>query len=142
MVRTYSFENTIVTISHPDVGQYTMYGAGLGDIMISRSNDETSHEISADLSVLISKSVKKNGTITINVLQASDANDFMIRLVKYVETAVPAVFAQTQISIESNSTGEKWVCTGVSPQKMADVTYGAQGTTKPWNMMAASIELQ
>ena len=63
MVRTYSFENTIVTISHPDVGQYTMYGAGLGDITISRSNDETSHEISADLSVLISKSVKKNGTV-------------------------------------------------------------------------------
>ena len=142
MVRTYSFENTIVTISHPDVGQYTMYGAGLGDITISRSNDETSHEISADLSVLISKSVKKNGTVTINVLQASDANDFMLRLVKYVETAVPAVFAKTQISIESNSTGEQWVCTGVSPPKMADVTYAAQGTTKDWNMMAASIELQ
>ena len=81
MVSTYSFENTIVTISHPDVGQYTMYGAGLGDITISRSNDETSHEISADLSVLISKSVKKNGTVTINVLQASDENKFMILLV-------------------------------------------------------------
>lgn len=142
MTRTYSFENTIVTISHPDVGQFTLYGAGLGDIQISRSNEETSHEVSADLSVLVSKSVKKNGTIALNVLQASDANDYMAKLVKYVETASPSVFAQTQISVESNSTGEKWVCTGVSPQKMADVTYGSQGTTKTWNMMAASIELQ
>ena len=142
MTRTYSFENTIVTISHPDVGQFTLYGAGLGDIQISRANEETTHEVSADLSVMVSKSVKKNGTVSLSVLQASDANDYMAKLVKYVETASPSVFAQTQISIESNSTGEKWICTGVSPQKMADVTYAAQGATKNWNMMAASIELQ
>lgn len=142
MVRTYSFENTSVNINHPDVGNYSMYGAGMGDVTVSRTNDITTHEVSSDLSVLISRSAKKNGTIAINVLQASEANDFINKLCKYLETCDVSRFALGKIIINSRSTGENWVCTGVSHQKMPDRSYKSTGDYVSYTFMAAEVALQ
>lgn len=142
MIRTYSFEDTSLSISHPDVGAYSAYGAGLGDVTITRTNDITTHETSADLSVLISRTAKKNGTITINVLQASEANDYFNKFCKYLETCDINRFALGQVSIKSRSTGESWVCTGVTHQKMPDKNYTATGQYVSYVLMSASVVLQ
>ena len=86
-VYTYSFEDTSFTISHPSVGSFDAYGTGIGDISIAYSNDVTTHEVAADLAVIVSKSAKKNATITINALQTSELNSWLTRWANYIESA-------------------------------------------------------
>jgi hypothetical protein len=43
------------------------------------------------------------------------------------------------ITIKSKNLGDSTVCTGVSPQKLADRPYQAQGQHVTWNLMAAEI---
>lgn len=58
-VRVYSFEDTSVTIEHPSVGSFEAYGTGIGTLSVSFSNDITTHDVAADLAVVVSKSAKK-----------------------------------------------------------------------------------
>ena len=54
-VYTYSFEDTIVTFSHPNFGTYSAYGTGIGSLAIAYANDVTKHDVAADLAVVVSK---------------------------------------------------------------------------------------
>lgn len=138
----YSFEDTSVVISHPNFETYSAYGTGIGSIQVSMTNDVTSHEVAADLSVVVSKSVKKNGTVTFEVLQGSDFNKFLTRLASYLENASPAEFALATINIFNKSTGESYFCTGCSHQKRPDNQYQSQAQNRSWAWMCANISNQ
>lgn len=138
-VFTYSFEDTAATISHPNFGQYSAYGTGLGDITVSMANDVTSHDRSADLSVVISKHVYKDGTITFNVLQSSDFHNWLKKFTSFIENSPSDRFASGSIVIKNTSTGDSFTCRGVSHQKKPDVKYTAQAGTIDWVFMAAEI---
>lgn len=142
MIKTYSFENCSLSITHPDVGTYSMYGAGLGSASVSRANPITDHNVAADLSVLISRSAKKNGTLRISVLQASEANDFLNRLCNYLETCAVNRFARCSAILESISTGETWNCKGVTQSKIPDRSYSANGDMVEYEFMVAELTLQ
>lgn len=140
-IYTYSFEDTSVTISHPDLGSYSAYGTGIGTLSVSFANDVTMHDVAADLAVVVSKSAKKNGTATFEILQSSDFNNWLKKYVNYVLSAEPSRFAQASIIIKCNSTGDSWTLTGVSPQKTADASYQSQSQNRSWSLMAANIEM-
>ena len=123
-IYTYSFEDTSVTIQHPDLGSYSAYGTGIGT-----------------LAVVVSKSAKKNGTVTFEILQSSDFNSWLKKFYNYVISAAPSRFALATIIIKNNSTGDTFTCTGVSPQKAADANYQSQSQNRSWPMMAANIEM-
>ena len=142
MIKTHSFENCTLSITHPDVGTYPMYGAGLGQVQVSRESEITMHDVSADLSVLISRSAKKNGMLMVTVLQASEANDFLNRLCNYLETCNVERFARGTAVLESASTGETWRCKGVTHQKMPDRSYDARGGMVQYTFMVAELTLQ
>lgn len=142
MIRTYSFEDTSLSIAHPDVGTYSLYGAGLGNVTVSRTNNITTHNVSSDLSVLVSRTAKKNGTIRIDVLQSSEANDYLNKFCKYLETCDIGSFALGVMVINSESTGEQWACTGVTHEKMPDRSYQSEGQMVTYTFMAAEIDLQ
>lgn len=137
----YSFEDTSVTIQHPDMGSYSAYGTGIGTLSIQMANDITQHDIAADLAVVVSKSAKKNGSIAFEVLQSSDFNTWLKKYYNYVCSAGASRFALATIIIRSNSTGETYTCTGVSPQKLADDRYQSQSQNRTWTLMAANIEV-
>ena len=139
-VYTYSFEDTDVTIQHPEFGSYTAFGTGLGTITVSYSNDVTSHEVSADTAVVVSKSVKKNGTVTFNILQSSDFNTWLKNFANYLEAAPVSVFADATMLIRNRSTGETFDCSGVSHQKRPDTNYQSTSQNKDWVMMCAYID--
>ena len=139
---TYSFEDTDLTIQHPSYGSYSAYGTGLGDISISFTNDVTSHEVSADAAVVVSKSVKKNGSVGLNILQSSDFNTWLKGFANYLETAPASEFAQATMVVRNKSTGETFTCSGVSHSKKPDTQFQAQSQYKNWNMMCANIEMQ
>ena len=97
---TYSFEDTTVVLYHPSVGSFTAYGEGLNEVVVARANDATTHEPSADGSVLVNKIIKQNGTITLSVLRASEFEAWLNRLVKYLESAPVSEYALLEITNE------------------------------------------
>jgi hypothetical protein len=141
-IYTYSFEDTSLTISHPAVGSFDAYGTGIGDISIEFANDVTTHEVAADLAVIVSKSVKKNATITINALQTSELNAWLTKWANYIESAPTQQFAIASAVLKNSSTGEQWNCTGVSHQKKSGGSFKSTAETKQWVLMAANVEQQ
>lgn len=140
-IYTYSFEDTTVTIQHPSVGSFSAYGTGIGTLSVSMDSNITMHDVAADLAVVVSKSCKKNGSVTFNILQSSDLNTWMKKYYNYVVSAAPREFALATIVIKNNSTGEQYTCVGVSPQKLADVQYQSQAQNRDWVLMAANIDV-
>ena len=136
---TYSFEDTSLTISHPGFGTYTAYGTGIGDITISYANDVTYHNVAADLAVVVSKWVARNGNVQMNILQSSDFNEWLKKFAAFLEEAPTDQFALATMDIKNKSTGDTYHCTGVSHQKRADNSFQSQAQNRTWTMMCANI---
>lgn len=139
-IYTYSFADTTLTINHPSYGSYSAYGSGLGNITVAMANDVTTHEVSADAAVVVSKSVKKNGTVVIEVAQSSEFNEWLTSFTNYLEQAVTARFAEATMVIRNNSTGRTYTCSGVSHQKKADESYQSTSQNRSWTLMCAYID--
>ncbi len=138
-VYTYSFEDTSLTISHPGFGTYTAYGTGIGDITISYANDVTYHNVAADLAVVVSKWVARNGNVQMNILQSSDFNEWLKKFAAFLEESPTDQFALATMDIKNKSTGDSYHCTGVSHQKRSDNSFQSQAQNRTWTMMCANI---
>lgn len=138
----YDFAETTADLYHPSVGAFSAYGEGIGEVTITRANDITAHEASSDGVVLINKSIKKNGTVTFNALRASNFDQWLNKLAKYLETSSSSEFAMLEITITNPTTKETWYCTGCSHQKLPDAGYKAQVDYRSWSFMSANVELQ
>ena len=141
-VYTYSFEDTVLTISHPNFGTYSAYGTGIGSLSIAYANDVTKHDVAADLAVVVSKWVAKNGTVTLDIMQSSDFNAWLKKFTAFLENSDTDQFALATISISNKSTGDSYYCTGVSHQKQADNSLQSQAQNRSWTMMCANITQQ
>lgn len=142
MYNTYSFEDVTCSFEHPGVGAASSTGAGIGSISIAMANDKTAHDVAADGAVMISKLAGKNGTVAISVQQTSQLHKYFMKWYNYVDTAPASEWASMTITIKSNNLGDSSVCVGVSPQKLADRPYQAQGQQVTWNLMCAEITQQ
>lgn len=137
---TYSFADVVLIVSHPAVGQFTFTGEGVGSCSISRSNDVTQHDLAADGSVMVSKILAKNGTLTINIQQTSEGHKFLKRWLAYITNAETNEWAQASAVLRNPSLGETINMQGVSPQKRADVSYQSAGQQVAWSLMCAEID--
>lgn len=135
----YSFEDTVCTIAHPNFGSYSAYGTGIGSIAVSYANDVSDHQTSADLAVVISKHAYKNGIITFDILQSSDFNVWLKKLVAYLEEAETNQFALTTITLSNKSTGDTYYATGVTHRKRPDNSLQSQAQNRSWEMLCAYI---
>lgn len=141
MFTTYSFEDVTGSFNHPSVGAASTTGAGIGSFGISMAGEKTAHDKAADGSVMISKLAGKNGSVSITVQQTSELNKYLLKWYNYIDNAATSEFALMNLTIKSNNLGDTTVCTGVSPQKLADRPYQAQGQHVTWNLMAAEITM-
>lgn len=139
---TYSFEDTTININHPQFGNYSAYGSGIGTVTVSYTNDISAHDVASDLTVVVSKIAKMNGTVTFNILQSSDFNNYLKKLVAYLKQAPTSEWALTTINIENKSTGDTYVCSGASPQKIPDNSYTDQAGTRDWVWLVANISYE
>lgn len=135
----YSFEDTVVTISHPSVGVFSAYGTGIGDLSVNFSENTTTHEVAADQAVIVSKHVKRNGDVTFNISQVSEFNEWLKKFTAYIEEADASEFALATISISNKTTGDNYFCSGVSHQKIATNQLQSQAQNRSWVMMCAHI---
>ena len=140
MNTTYSFSDVSVIIAHPSVGQYVANGVGIGTINVSMTTDRTAHDVAADGSVMVTKIRGRNGAVTIAVQQTSELNKWLLKWYNYLEAAATSKWAETTITIKSPVMKDLISATGVSPQKLADKPYQAQGQNVNWTLMAADIQ--
>jgi hypothetical protein len=139
---TYSFSDVTCSFSHENVGSKSTTGTGVGSITISPSTTRTVHEVSADGNVMVSKVAGKNGTVSISVQQTSEVHQWLLNSwYNYIDSsdASTADWAAMNITVKNSNFDEISTCTGVSPEKVADLPYQAQGSMITWNLMAAEI---
>ncbi len=136
---TYSFQDVTCSFQHPAVGAKSSTGAGIGTISIAMASDRTHHEAAADGKIMVSKLIARNGTIAITMQQTSELHKYLIKWYNYIDIAEPSQWALMTLTINSKNLGDTTSCTGVSPQKLADRPYQAQGQNITWNLMAAEI---
>lgn len=136
---TYSFEDVTCSFQHPGVGAASSTGQGLGSISVAMTTEKTTHDTAADGVVMVSKLAGKNGTISISLQQTSELHKYLVKWYNYIDIAKASEWAAMVLTIQSNYLGETTTCTGVSPQKLADRPYQAQGQHVTWNLMAAEI---
>ena len=137
---TYSFLDMSGVISHPAKGAFTFTGEGVGELIVTMSTEKTAHEVSADGVTMISKIAGDNGTVTINVQQTSAAHRWLLDLYNYVLSSNTAELAKTACTIRNTTDGTSHRIIGMSPQKVPDKTYQAQGQRVSWVFMAGEIQ--
>ena len=64
-VSTYSFGDIKAVISHPDFSSLSLYNAGVGDMTVSKTNDNTAHDTASDGSVMVSKIIVNKAEIDV-----------------------------------------------------------------------------
>jgi hypothetical protein len=138
----YSFNDTSTSFSHPNVGSKSTTGAGIGSIAVSSSTTKTVHENSADGRIMISKVAGDNGTIAVTMQQTSDLHQWLLKnWYNYINGSGSSTddWAAMAVTINDNNSNFTITATGVSPEKVADIPYQAQGQMVTWNLMAAEI---
>ena len=136
---TYSFLDLVGSIHSGVAGDYIFTGEGAGSISVSKSTERSSHDVAADGSIMVSKNAGNNGSIIIEMQQTAPLHTWRLKRVQAFWGAATSEWAKTTILLENSSTGGSHVCTGVSPNKEADVPYQAQGQRVTWTLMCADI---
>lgn len=136
---TYSFIDTVGSISHPSIGAYILDGTGIGSLTISKATDRTAHDIAADGSVMISKVAGNNGTITIEIQQTTALHRWLMSAFSQVWGLETSEWAGFSIVVRNAATQTSHYCKGVSFQKEADTPYQSQGQRVTWTFMCAEI---
>ncbi len=138
---TYSFQDVTVTFDVPYFASFSSAGAGLGSISIVMATTKTTHDVAADGRILVSKIAGDNGTVAITMQQNSLLHKNLLNWYNYINVkGSTSEWAATTIRIKNIALGELTVATGVSPQKLADKPYQAQGQMVTWTFMAANID--
>ena len=136
MQKVWSFKDCTVVYYHPAIGSIDFVGSGTGSVVIAWAGDIAVHDVGAAGEVVTSKMEVDNGTITLTVLQTSEANDYLVKYANYIKVAPSNEFNQGVCNIKNNVTGETVNATGCAPQKMADVNMQAQQQSRSWGILS------
>lgn len=136
---TYSFSDIKMVISHPAYPAYTVNGNGVGEINIEYANDNTTQDLAADGTVMISKIEANNGTVTISMQQTSPMHQWMKGFFNALRSQPTNMWAKANINVSSPAGGfDNIALSGVSFQKRAAQPYQAQGQMVTWSFMFAN----
>lgn len=139
---TYSFSDIQAVITHPSFSSLSLYNEGVGDMNITKANDNTVHDLAADGSVMVSKITAKNGSVTINAQQTSNLHRYLNDLFNYLESAPTDEWSQIQFDIRAPKLHEQKICVGGAFQKQGDTPYQQQGQRVSWTLMFTQIDNQ
>lgn len=139
MFDVYAFADHRVVLSHPDVGTMVLSDGGIGRTTVAYSGENARATKAADGSTIINKIKDNSGTITIDVLQTSVANTWLTKYTNYVKNAPTSRFA-LGVMVITGLNGENRTCTGIAPQKVADITFDTEAQGRSWTFVAAEID--
>lgn len=139
-VSTYSFSDTKMVINFPGFPAFSINGQGVGEITIAYINENSTHDLAADGSVMVSKIKADNADITLTVQQTSTLHQWLKGIFNALMAAPPALWAAGRIDITTAIGGFDQInCTGVSFGKRADQPFQQQGQSVSWAMKAANV---
>lgn len=141
----YSFKDTSGAFTHPDAGIFPFSGKiGMGEFTVVMATEQSAHDVAADGNVMISAIAGDNGSLDIRVQQTSALHKFLLswfNLVKNLrDQGNPTDWAAARVSLRNTTDGSQHLCTGVSPSKVPDKTYSAQGGYIVWRLMCGDIQ--
>jgi hypothetical protein len=139
---SYSFSALAGVISHPSLGIYTFTGQGIGDINVIMAADHTVHETSVDGGIFVMQIPGDNGTMAISMQQTSSFHIWLLKWANHLiaSSTDRAEWARATAILRNTETGESHIITGISPGKIPDKSYQAQGQRVTWVLMCANIE--
>ena len=141
---TYSYKSITGAFSDPDAGVFPFIGQeGVKHMAVDNAQTRAVHDVASDGAVMVSYVSGVNGKISIECQQNSSFHQFLLNWanIKFTaaENANAANFAAAAVRIQDLLSGASHVCTGVSPSKIPDKTYGTTGATVTWELLAANI---
>jgi hypothetical protein len=144
-MKVYSFKDLSGALSDPDVGDFILAGQiGEGQVTIAMSIEKTVHDVSSDGTVMPSFISGDNGQVSIEVQQTSDLHTFLLGWYNTKKTAADngdvSTYAATTLTLRSTTDSSTHVAQGVSPSKLPDKVYTAQGQRLTWVLMCADIQ--
>lgn len=137
----YAFSDVNAVITHQSYGQYSINGTGIGNITVAQSNEQVVNEVAADGTVMTSKLKNFIGTAAVSCQQNSPLNVWLNGLYNYLKTAPTGQFAGANMLVKSNATNEQIYAEGLTPSKLPDKVYEAQGQMAVWNFLSTKIEI-
>lgn len=137
----YSLADTHTVINHPSVGQKVLSDEenGGGDITIDYTGDMSQHQQTSNGFTVISKLRSRAGTISIQVAQNSQNDEYLSRWISYLASAPAGEFAQTVMTVKDDASGKTYNASGVTPQKRPTRQYSAQSGMLTYVLLCASI---
>ena len=147
VLSTYSFRDVNVSFSNTNLGIAILFGGGstqgVNEITVRMSTDRTTEKVGADGSVMPSAIPGDNGEVEIQVLQTSVAHQQFLnwfnQLITLSLSGNVDNWATTKCFIQLITNGTSHNCSGVSPVKMPDIPYAAEGGTINWVFRCANI---
>lgn len=144
---TYSFKSVVGAFSDPDVGPYLFAGQeGVKQLTVSNTIDHTVLDTASDAAVMVSYVAGANGSLSIEMQQTSSLHQFLVNWANAKFTAADAgdalTYAAAAVKIQDLLSGASHILTGVAPTKVPDKSYGPQGATVTWVLLAAQVVTQ
>jgi hypothetical protein len=143
---TWSFKDCAASVTSPALGGTPITfagGVGAGEFTLTMDTVRTTHETSADSTVLPSYIAGDSGRVSIRILQTSEIHTALLDLYNLVKSQADSGnssnWASTQASVRNLTLGRQWNCSGGSFEKIPDYPFAAQGQYVTWVIMFCSI---
>lgn len=135
--RTYSFQDTKMSITGPGGSFSIKDGSDEGGLTISFRDDKSTLTMGADGSWMHSLHAAKDGTVTVRLLKNSPVNAILSGLYNFQQTS-SKLWGQNTLVVTS-SVGDVITCTGGAFKKAPDVTYAKEGQAMEWTFDFGSV---
>lgn len=144
-MKVYSFKDLSGAFSDPLAGDFQFAGQiGMGQITVTMATERTSHDTAADGTVMPSYIAGDSGTISIEIQQTSELQSFLLAWFNGAKTLADqgdlSGWASAKLTLRSLQDGTQHLCRGLSPLKIPDHPYAAQGQKLTWMLMCADIQ--
>lgn len=137
----FSFVDVQCTIAGP--GGVFNIGSGSGaaeeGIDIVRDDDKTITTKGADGTVMFSLVASRVGSITVRLLQTSDANSQLMAMYNAQQLS-SALWGGNTITVTHPASGDTTICSRVAFKKAPDIKYAQAGATYEWQFVAATVD--
>lgn len=143
---TYSFLDLSGAFTHPSVGIIPLNGGniGLGQVKVMMATEKTAHNVASDGTIMVTFRAGDNGSVEIEVQQTSLLHDALLNWYNTVKTAALAgnvtQWATAAITLRNIVDQTAHQISGISPSKLPDKIYGAEGAMMTWTLMAADSQ--
>jgi hypothetical protein len=140
----YSYKAIQLSFSHPVVGSFLLNGEqAAGGITIAPLIDPTVQEVTPDGATINNYIPGKNATLTIQVQQVSEWNDFLVAWKNYCVTMADASdlsnYATASALVVDSNSGRTHTMQGIAPSKIPDTPYGAQSQMVSWVLKVSTL---